>query len=170
MNDTVASYLQTKYGMTIVTWSDDSKGFNNWLDLVMWYRRLNSGSHLTLNYEDTGASMALEYSGRSIKDSRSDQLLTVADCLDMDAYVTTTGEPGIRDSTWTCTGTWSPPDATTTCPTSATATATDPATLSPGQTTDLSTTPSPSTTDTLTEPVTSTTPATSPNSDTCGFK
>jgi hypothetical protein len=116
MNDTVATYIQQKYGKTIVTWSDDSGDSTGGTaqESYNFYKAFADAGpgnpHLTLSHETEPAGIgALRMGTVPLLANAGITLLTVAQCLDMEPY-DLIGGYGHRDSSWYCGGTWTPPD------------------------------------------------------------
>ncbi|THV08152.1 glycoside hydrolase/deacetylase [Dendrothele bispora CBS 962.96] len=113
------SYITTKHKKTVVTWeldSEDTQGANTNSAVLAFYSNLAQQAkssnkmprdpHFTLAHDvqpQTGTS-SLE-AGQILLDA-SYSLVTTAQCLDLEPY-TYIGAPQTRDSTWTCSGTWS---------------------------------------------------------------
>ncbi|PVF93364.1 glycoside hydrolase/deacetylase, partial [Serendipita vermifera] len=135
INDTAATYIQQKFGLTIVLWSTDSFDASGHPDADWNYNYYNDlaalGSgipHMTLSHETVdGSYYALERGTLDGFTDRHISLVTTADCLGMDAYETVTGYFGTKDDSWTCedpqTTTSSTPASTSTSTATATATA-----------------------------------------------
>ena len=115
MNDTVATYIQQKYGKTIVTWSEDSGDSKNGTaqDSYNFYKAFADAGpgkpHMPLSHETKPAAIgALRMGTVPLLANAGIKLVTVAQCLDMEPY-DYIGGYGQRDSSWHCGGTWTPP-------------------------------------------------------------
>jgi peptidoglycan/xylan/chitin deacetylase (PgdA/CDA1 family) len=116
IDERTASYVQSKYGKTIVLWDLDSGDTASGADeqgSIDFYKRLAAegpnSKHLPLSHEthDYSVHAAENYTVDALYNAGV-TLLTVAQCLDMYPYEFV-GPYGVRDSTWTCDGTWTPP-------------------------------------------------------------
>lgn len=114
MDERTATYIQQKHGKTLVNWSADS---NDWADgttgqqVYDFYRGFAREDpktpHLTLSHETVLPEIEAIRNGTvEILASGGVTLVTVADCLDITDVYEVVGEPGERDETWTCEGTW----------------------------------------------------------------
>ncbi|CAG8654699.1 15579_t:CDS:10, partial [Acaulospora colombiana] len=106
INDTAATYIQQKFGLTIVLWTEDSKDASGYPDTDWNYNfysnlaQTGAGRpHMTLSHETVdGSYYALEQGTLNGFTSRQMQLVTTADCLGMAAYETVTGYFGSQFS------------------------------------------------------------------------
>lgn len=118
--------------MTVVTWSDNSNDLTatSGTSLRAWYEALDtSAPHMTLGHQSGPSAIQnlILDGGFWLTLKAHYSMITVASCLDMIPYTATTGQTGTRDTTWTCSGTWTPPTATATetCTAATTTTTTD---------------------------------------------
>ncbi|TIC03634.1 DUF1771-domain-containing protein [Wallemia mellicola] len=102
------NYIQEKHGMVVVNWSEDSldsqgASADESIGIYDGFTDVNE-PHLTLNHEtyETTPYTVMPSVVPSLKE-RGFNLITVAECLDLDAYLEV-GEPQARDETWTCEG------------------------------------------------------------------
>jgi hypothetical protein len=129
ISDDAAAYITTNYGKTVVgSDKDDSSAGTTGQSLYQFYQGLaNEGQeHPHLARSDESQSVALDALDLGTVDLftvAGIRLLTVADCLDIAPYEVV-GNYGIRDASWTCDGSWSPPTAPT-CAQTYTAVASD---------------------------------------------
>lgn len=94
--------------MVVVNWSEDSldsqgASAEESIGIYEGFTDINQ-PHLTLNHEtyETTPYTVMPSVVPSLKE-RGFDLITVAECLDLDAYLEV-GEPQERDETWTCEG------------------------------------------------------------------
>ena len=119
MSDSAAAYITTKYGKTVVSADADSGDANageTAQDSYQFYQGLaNQGSghpHLTLSHEtEPNAVDAVDMGTVGLLTSAGIKLVTVAECLDIAPYEVV-GNYGVRDASWSCDGSWSPPAPT----------------------------------------------------------
>ncbi|PVG02513.1 glycoside hydrolase/deacetylase [Serendipita vermifera] len=111
-----ASYIQNKYGKTIVLWSDDSgdsTGGSAQQSYNMYNGFANQGPghpHMALSHETQQAGIDALRMGTVTRINQAGiRLVTVEQCLanNFPAYEYVGGY-GTRDSTWDCYGPWSP--------------------------------------------------------------
>lgn len=127
--DSAANYITTKYGKTVVSSDVDSGDTNpgaTTQSIHQFYQGLASQGpghpHLARSDETQSITLdALDATDTLI--AAGIRLVSVAECLDMAPYEIV-GNYGVRDSSWTCDGSWSPPAAAT-CTQTYTASATD---------------------------------------------
>lgn len=116
VTEPIAEYIQEKFGLIVVLWSDDSLDSDG-QDTEEWnydyYTGLanqgNSSPRITLSHETiAGSVQALGNGTVTNLKAANINLVTTATCLDEEPYETVTGYYGTRDASWTCGGTWVP--------------------------------------------------------------
>jgi hypothetical protein len=122
MDERTAAYIQSKHGKVLVNWSEDA---NDWAegttgqqvyDFYSNFAHADPKSpHLTLSHETVQPEIEAVRNGTAATLVNGGvKLITVGDCLDITGIYEIVGAPGVRDETWTCNGTWTPPSSTTT--------------------------------------------------------
>ncbi|KAG8855191.1 Carbohydrate esterase 4 protein [Serendipita sp. 411] len=133
IDEKTATYIQEKWGLTILLWSDDSSdsvGKNTQKDSYDYYTGIASKSYnvarMTLSHETVeGSVLALQQGTVTNLVNAGIDLQTAATCLDMSPYEVVTGVFGERDDSWTCDGDeWIPATFVTQTSTTTTATGT----------------------------------------------
>ncbi|CAG7850665.1 SubName: Full=Related to deacetylase {ECO:0000313/EMBL:CCA68305.1} [Serendipita indica DSM 11827] len=121
IDERTASYIQQKHGKTIVLWSDDSgdsTGGSTQQSINFYNTFANENPkrpHMALSHETEPSGYNAMYSGTVDNlASHGVQLVTVAQCLDTDAYIYVGGYQQ-RDSSWYCGGSWTPSPGGGTC-------------------------------------------------------
>lgn len=115
IDDRTATYIQETHGKTIVLWSDDSGDSTGGTaqesyDFYQGFANEDPKQpHMTLSHETQQAGIdALHMGTVPTLASGGVNLVTIGQCLDVEVYEKV-GEPGTRDDTWFCGGTWTPP-------------------------------------------------------------
>jgi hypothetical protein len=118
--DSVASYIQSKWGKTIVTYDkySDDTSVDVSANIHQFYQGLaQEGSghpHLSMSHQTQGPALdALDLGSAEALIDAGIKLITASQCLDLPAYETVGGY-GVRDDTWTC-DSWTPPSSNPTC-------------------------------------------------------
>jgi hypothetical protein len=124
IDNRTATYIQEKYGRTLINWSDDSQDWNNGTpeQSYAFYKAFADAGpgqpHITLSHEPLNQTATSVQMGTvSLLADAGIKLRTIADCLGIQPYEWV-GRPQQRDATWTCSGNWTVPTTTSTVPTS----------------------------------------------------
>lgn len=123
--EAAASYITTKHGKTVVSFDTDANAGSTADGIYQVYQGLASQGtghpHLVRSSEAQSITMdAMDLGSIEALTEANIRLVTVADCLDTLPYETI-GNYGVRDSSWTCDGSYTPPTSTCTQTYSATA-------------------------------------------------
>ncbi|PVG02512.1 glycoside hydrolase/deacetylase [Serendipita vermifera] len=118
--DSVASYIQNKWGKTLVgydKYTDDYSGDVS-ENIHQFYQGLaaeGSGHpHIAMSHQTQAPALdALDLGSAEALIDAGIKLVTASQCLDLPAYETVGGY-GVRDSTWTC-DSWTAPSTNPTC-------------------------------------------------------
>lgn len=142
INQDIADYLYEKWGLTVVLWSADSQDSDDIAlhHTVQWSTDFYhaqadnyNGAAMPLSHETYSWSVgALTGGTAAYIRSKNINLVTIAQCIDVEPYETVTGVYGVKDSSWTCDGPYVPMNPTTTTTTSSTAAPTCVSTYSSG--------------------------------------
>ncbi|CAG8625691.1 16356_t:CDS:2, partial [Acaulospora colombiana] len=118
--DSVASYIESKWGKTIVGYDKYSDDYSGDLSqsIYQFYQGLaaeGSGHpHMSMAHQTQAPALdALDLGSAEALIDAGIKLVTAAQCLDLPAYETVGGY-GVRDSTWTC-DSYTPPSTSPTC-------------------------------------------------------
>ncbi|CAG7850680.1 SubName: Full=Related to deacetylase {ECO:0000313/EMBL:CCA69714.1} [Serendipita indica DSM 11827] len=121
-SSSVISYIQSKHGKTIVTSdapSNDAAQGATGSSVYAFFQSLAAGGASTRRIsQSTETSQAaldgMDQGSVEVLATAGIRLVTVAQCLDINPYETV-GSYGVRDSSWTCDGTWTAPATSTNC-------------------------------------------------------
>ncbi|KAG8777672.1 Carbohydrate esterase 4 protein [Serendipita sp. 405] len=116
------SYIESKHGKIVVSTDSDSgdiQGGASPEGNLAFYQNLakqgKSKPHLSRSYATTVAGVdGLDFGSAETLINAGFKLISVAECLDTNAYEAV-GSYGVRDSSWTCDGSWTSPATSTTC-------------------------------------------------------
>jgi peptidoglycan/xylan/chitin deacetylase (PgdA/CDA1 family)/LysM repeat protein len=118
INEDAATYIQNTYGKTIVLWSDDSgdstggsaqQSYDMYNGFANAANAGNRSPHMALSHETQEAAIQAIRMGSVTRLANAGiNLQTVAKCTDDESPYFPVGGYGTRDSTWTCTGTFTP--------------------------------------------------------------